>query len=235
MHHAAKSVEALVDLADILGIKPEDISLGGQLGLAIGARGTGNSLAHYEPDLRVINLTRAGGVGSLAHEWGHALDHSLTDFSKFMSDEYRYTHQSVQNGRVWRMEEKDAAGAARLNPEELDKIEIRRAYRAFFESPEYQQYYRRVREHVQELVRKKQLSAKKANENWKHPDARILTWLGSKRMPTNKEACGPRIRKPIRLWPASMGSSLRIVNRSMVLRIANSTRVAQLVPLSSEC
>lgn len=166
MHHAAKSVEALVDLADILGIKPEDVSLGGQLGLAIGARGTGNSLAHYEPDLRVINLTRAGGVGSLAHEWGHALDHSLTDFSKFMSDEYRYTHQSVQNGRVWRMEEKDAAKAARLNPEELDKIEIRRAYRAFFESPEYQQYYRRVREHVQDLVRKKQLSAKKANEYW---------------------------------------------------------------------
>jgi hypothetical protein len=167
MHHAAKSVEALVDLADVLGIKPEDISLGGQLGLAIGARGTGNALAHYEPELKVINLTRAGGVGSLAHEWGHALDHSLTDFSKgFMSDEYRFTHQSVQNGRVWRMEEKDATASSRLNPEELSNIEIRRAYRAFFESPEYQQYYRRVREHVQDLVRNKQVSLKKANEYW---------------------------------------------------------------------
>jgi hypothetical protein len=167
MHHAAKSVEALVDLADVLGIKPEDISLGGQLGLAIGARGTGNALAHYEPELKVINLTRAGGVGSLAHEWGHALDHSLTDFSKgFMSDEYRFTHQSLQNGRVWRMEEKDATASSRLNPEELSNIEIRRAYRAFFESPEYQQYYRRVREHVQDLVRNKQVSIKKANEYW---------------------------------------------------------------------
>lgn len=80
-HHAAKTVEALTDLADTLGIKPQDVSLDGKLALAIGARGKGRALAHYEPDTQTINLTRAKGVGSLAHEWGHAFDHLLENFS----------------------------------------------------------------------------------------------------------------------------------------------------------
>ena len=165
-HHATKSVEALVDLADVLGIRPEDVSLEGELGLAIGARGTGNALAHYEPDQKVINLTRSGGVGSLAHEWGHALDHYLAGFrSDFMSDDYRFTHRSVQHGRVWKIEPANAKNS-RLKLEELERSEMRSAYRQFFESPEYQQYYQRVRQHVQELVRSRQMSEKKASDYW---------------------------------------------------------------------
>ncbi len=79
-HHAAKAVEAWVDLSDILGIRPEDVSLDGKLGLAFGARGKGNALAHYEPGTQVINLTRKSGVGALAHEWGHAFDHAVNGF-----------------------------------------------------------------------------------------------------------------------------------------------------------
>lgn len=67
--------EALHDLANVLGIPPRALSLGGQLGLAFGARGSGRAAAHYEPGKLVINLTKMSGAGTLAHEWGHALDH----------------------------------------------------------------------------------------------------------------------------------------------------------------
>lgn len=71
--------DGLLDLADVLGIPPRAISLGGELALAFGARGHGLSgaRAHYEPTRPVINLTKENGAGSLAHEWMHALDHYL--------------------------------------------------------------------------------------------------------------------------------------------------------------
>lgn len=66
--------DAFEDLRNALGIKAKDISLGGDLAIAFGARGQGNALAHYEMLHNVINITRLRGAGSLAHEWGHALD-----------------------------------------------------------------------------------------------------------------------------------------------------------------
>jgi hypothetical protein len=67
--------DALHDLARTLGISPQAISLNGTLGLAFGARGRGFGSAHYEPGKLAINLTKLQGAGSLAHEWGHAVDH----------------------------------------------------------------------------------------------------------------------------------------------------------------
>lgn len=69
--------DGLIDLAEVLNIPPEAISLNGELALAFGARGHGLSgaAAHYEPERVVINLTKMNGAGSLAHEWWHALDH----------------------------------------------------------------------------------------------------------------------------------------------------------------
>lgn len=66
--------EAFSDLALALDIDERDVSLDGRLSIAFGARGSGNALAHYEPAMQVINLTRMKGAGSLSHEWGHALD-----------------------------------------------------------------------------------------------------------------------------------------------------------------
>lgn len=69
--------DGLMDLAGILNIPARSLSLNGKLGLAFGARGKGGKdagAAHYEPDQTVINLTKAFGAGSLAHEWWHALD-----------------------------------------------------------------------------------------------------------------------------------------------------------------
>lgn len=66
--------DALYDLAKALKIEPKDISLGNSLSIAFGARGSGSAMAHYESLREVINLTKMKGAGSLAHEWGHALD-----------------------------------------------------------------------------------------------------------------------------------------------------------------
>lgn len=88
---------ALFDLQQVLGFSPKTISLNKKVSVAFGARGRGNALAHFEPDTFAINITRysrpskiltnkrnfdrtdlltlSGGVGSLAHEFGHALDY----------------------------------------------------------------------------------------------------------------------------------------------------------------
>lgn len=70
--------DALMDMAWVLDIAPQSLSLDGSLGLAFGARGRGGinaANAHYETEHQVINLTKSRGGGSLAHEWFHALDH----------------------------------------------------------------------------------------------------------------------------------------------------------------
>lgn len=80
--------DSFYDMAQAIGIQTADISLPylvsseGSAGLAIafGARGHGNALAHYEETYEIINLTKLRGAGSLAHEWGHALDHMLGQF-----------------------------------------------------------------------------------------------------------------------------------------------------------
>lgn len=75
--HVNRAAEALADLADGLGIDRKQVSVNGRLALAFGARGSGPFLAHYEPGKVVINLTKLGGAGSLAHEWAHFLDHMI--------------------------------------------------------------------------------------------------------------------------------------------------------------
>lgn len=75
--HLQHAHGALSDLADVLGIDRKQIAHGSRLGLAFGARGSGWASAHYEPNECVINLTATRGGGTLAHEWGHFLDHQL--------------------------------------------------------------------------------------------------------------------------------------------------------------
>lgn len=68
--------DAFMDLARIFGLPPSFASLGGTLGIAFGSRGKGadNVAAHFEPDQWLIHLTKTKGVGSLCHEFAHALD-----------------------------------------------------------------------------------------------------------------------------------------------------------------
>lgn len=81
---------ASYDLNKILQFKDSNIGLG-TLGISFGARGVSPALAHYEPRLEVINITRykagigsktrsfinSGGIGAFAHEYGHFLDYRL--------------------------------------------------------------------------------------------------------------------------------------------------------------
>jgi len=86
--------DALKDLARALSIADKDISCGGKLSIAFGARGSGNAMAHYEPLRQVINLTKMRGAGSLGHEFFHALDDFLGrkfGAKKMLSEEpYKY-------------------------------------------------------------------------------------------------------------------------------------------------
>lgn len=72
--------DSFADLAQALNLRPKDVSLGGELAVAFGARGTGGrgaALAHFEPGRFVMNMTRLKGAGSLAHEWFHGLDRKM--------------------------------------------------------------------------------------------------------------------------------------------------------------
>lgn len=80
--HINQAFDALTDMANVLGIEPKAISLNGTLGMAFGARGIGKFAAHYEPSKMVINITKINGPGSMAHEWGHALDHYFGELDR---------------------------------------------------------------------------------------------------------------------------------------------------------
>lgn len=104
--HVERCAEAFSDLADAVGISARDLSMKGRLALAFGARGNGRGLAHYEPHKVVINLTKLGGVGSLAHEWGHFMDHMLqrietnnSDSQTLLSDVVRATRKENRYDR----------------------------------------------------------------------------------------------------------------------------------------
>lgn len=137
-HHAKMSAEALADLADILKLSPQTISLGGKLGLAIGARGHGNALAHYEPGTQVINLTRMNGVGSLAHEWGHGFDNFISDFKGFATETAsRRSDDPVQKALIGLRDKMHASG-----------------------------YQKRLDAVLDRMVQNKQMSREKANKYW---------------------------------------------------------------------
>lgn len=74
--HVNQAFDAFHDLADLLEVPPKAMSLGGMLGIAFGAQGNGKAAAHFVPGMNEINITKTTGAGSLAHEWGHALDHN---------------------------------------------------------------------------------------------------------------------------------------------------------------
>lgn len=77
--HVDNLAAGFADLCDVLGIPDNQISLNGRLALAVGARGHGKALAHYEPVERVINITKMKGGGSLGHEWFHSFDNMLVE------------------------------------------------------------------------------------------------------------------------------------------------------------
>jgi hypothetical protein len=114
--------DALKDLSTSIGVSPRAISLGGELGLAFGARGGGNlAAAHYEPGQVVINLTKTKGAGSLAHEWWHALD---SYFSRKRGETAGFVTEKPRQGVVV----KEVNGKKELVPDERIRTEMHKAF-----------------------------------------------------------------------------------------------------------
>lgn len=71
--------DSYCDIAYIFDVDRKSLSLSG-MGMAFGSRGRGGikaAMAHYEPVLNVINLTRLKGAGTLMHEFWHAIDFNI--------------------------------------------------------------------------------------------------------------------------------------------------------------
>lgn len=78
------SIVAMHDISLVTGFKKFGFN---RLSIAFGSRGSGGAPAHYEPARDTINITRYsrsagrsgfstdGGIGALAHEYGHFLDY----------------------------------------------------------------------------------------------------------------------------------------------------------------
>lgn len=73
VNHFGGCVLALYDLGNLMQSK--NLGFDHNIGVAFGARGKAGANAHFEPCLMMINLTKENGAGSLAHEYGHALDY----------------------------------------------------------------------------------------------------------------------------------------------------------------
>lgn len=100
------TAESLENLSTIIGTK--NIGCDGIVGIAFGARGSNGALAHFEPGTFMINLTKEKGFGSLAHEYGHALDYF---FGLFIDRSPIYS--SLVGGNTTRMELPETGGTLR--------------------------------------------------------------------------------------------------------------------------
>ncbi len=119
--HLNHAYDSLMDLAALMGVPPKAMSLDGLLGLAIGAQGSSGAAAHFVPGVNEINLTRTSGAGSLAHEWGHALDHYFARQAELTRQDRPFLTSHVDNvkedGYVLRAGQKVKAFGEVIRPE----------------------------------------------------------------------------------------------------------------------
>lgn len=95
------------DLQEILNLNIGALHHAGGLGIDFATRGTAGSAATFWPSYSVINLNRRNGDGSLAHEWGHFLDHLIA--TNVTPDKY----QKI-NGQLGKMATSNGARSAAL-------------------------------------------------------------------------------------------------------------------------
>jgi len=108
-----RAYDSFYTLSLMTGIEPRNIGLPGIFGdditndessgmaIAFGARGNGgrgNFAAHWEIGRCVMNLTRFNGAGSIAHEYGHAIDNYvakiLKHYKEFSGSKSKYGYFS---------------------------------------------------------------------------------------------------------------------------------------------
>lgn len=67
-------------MSKALNININDLFLNGSLGVAIGSRGRGQALAHFETNNNLIHVTQKNNLESFVHEMAHALDAALAAY-----------------------------------------------------------------------------------------------------------------------------------------------------------
>lgn len=105
-NYALAAYAAFYDMNKVLRFRTNNLGLNKSLALGLGSRGIPRSLAHYEGDRFVINITRykradrilalddskpwrflnTGGAGSFAHEYAHFLDNAYGLWSDLSKD-----------------------------------------------------------------------------------------------------------------------------------------------------
>lgn len=107
-YHTKWTLQSFSDLSEILNLPIQQVTVNGKLGMAFGARGKGGggrdtmtAVAHYEPNTKMINLTRSNGFGSLAHEWGHFFDNILSEgMSGWITAQPKYEEKHVTKDTI---------------------------------------------------------------------------------------------------------------------------------------
>jgi len=136
---------ALNDIRLATGLPKAKIGAG-RLGIAFGARGGGAAIAHFEPGNWVINLTRhlrggtfgeSGGIGSLAHEYGHFLDYFFGTYKQPGSE-----RRSLSLGRLTTTDTGEFPG----NIATLSGIVNKIIKTCIWQGADYTPYYRKMKE-----------------------------------------------------------------------------------------
>lgn len=158
----------LYDLNKILKFKDQNIGLDGTLGIAFGARGRSKAMAHFESANDIINMTRynndssiskearflySGGVGALAHEYGHFLDYFFGANYEPNSSVYALTNgRSTSRTRIKYL----ASQKMRIITEDI----LEQAYWTALGKPSA--YYQRIRKVTEEAywVRRNEIFAR---------------------------------------------------------------------------
>ena len=191
------------DLNKVCNFK-DNLGLWHTIHIAFGARGQGKALAHFEPSTFAINLTRykradkhsgdkderflhTGGIGSLAHEYGHALDYFYGQFVE------KTTGISLSAGRTtetnfYQLETKGNSLHAQMNRiiqtciwKSVDKqihTEYHKTLHAYFQGQPYWFQHNEIWARLFEQFVQYQLEKKKINNTFlakrKYADSRYL-------------------------------------------------------------
>lgn len=124
--------KSLLDLALIFGTK--NVGMDYSLGIAFGARGLQRAAAHYESVGNMINLTKMNGKGSLAHEYGHAIDYV---FGRFIDQNKNYNALSGGHSVASTLDDNQGCQFRFLVNSIVDTIKTSQSYERIKKHSEY--------------------------------------------------------------------------------------------------
>jgi hypothetical protein len=122
--HTKFYLQAMSDLGEIFNINIKELNELGNLGIVFGGKGTRGHLAAYYPQTKDINITKANGDGSVAHEYGHYFDNVVVDLDQKKAEPILATEyiDGVQNERLKKAFQDILTFFRKGNPEVTPKL-----------------------------------------------------------------------------------------------------------------